>query len=374
MSCPAPARSKLKTAKIVASLREMAQKAGPNAKLPTARQLSCDFQVSTSTINDALKELERQNILKSRQGSGIYVSPNIHQKSIALVFGDNIFDVTASPFYSLLLRQCKNRVLSHGESFSLFMDLPDLDRETELPVHSDIADAVQSGRIHGVLLASRSSESQEEWLRSQGLPTVALGFYPSSGEMVILDYDAMIDLGVEALVKQGCRRIGLISPFDTSKGRFPWKRDVVRFGAAMQKHGLVTKPDWIVKLGDGHAEYRSSKEFGTRAFRSLYADKSETPDGLLLLDDMVTLGVLAAAHEQKIAVGLDIKMATHANKGSTVLENNTDRLTLLEFEPTEIAQTMLELLERLMAGRHGPESNIWIKPRVREIRSAAALE
>lgn len=355
-------------------LRDMARKCGPDAKLPTVRDMCRDFEVSSATLNDALRELVEQGVVTRRQGSGVYVSPNIHQKTIALVFGSDVFGAGGSPFYSILVRLCEKRVKSHGEKFSLFMDLPDLDRDGGLPVHRDLAEAVQSGKVHGILLAVRGSESQESWLRSQGLPTVSMAIRPAYGELVIVDYDAMVEMGVEALWEQGCRRIALISPFDTAEGRYPWEKDVELFRVAMQKHQLTVRPDWIVKRGADPTDYISGIESGSRAIRRLYGSgKTDTPDGLLVLDDMLARGALNAAEQLKIPIGSEIKMATHANKGSTILERDYERLLLLEIDPSEVAQAMLDLLERLMAGRDCPEKIVWIKPHLREPVPSCAL-
>lgn len=359
-----PILSKHKTPEIVMHLRDMARRRGPDAKMPTVRDLCREFQVSSATLNDALRELEEQNIVTRRQGSGVYVSPYIHQKTIALVLGENLLSSNVSPFYSILVRQCEKRVKSHGENFSLFMDLPGLDRESDLPVHSDLANAVRSGKIHGILLANRNSDRQEAWLRSQGRPLVSLGD-SSYGERVDVDREATIRKGLSALIAQGCRRIGLISPYDTEEGRFPWDKDVRWFEDGLREHGFTLHPEWVKKRGADPADYRSGQEFGARAIRSLYAGGGEKPDGLLILDDMVARGVLDTADDLKIPLGTEIKVATHANKGSAVLKGDEDRLTLLEVDPSEIAQKMLELLERLMAGRSCPDSLQQVAPSVR---------
>ncbi len=145
-------------------------------------------------------------MLQTKHGSGIYVSPFVHHKTIALIFGEAIFDTQTSSFYSLLLGQCEHRIKSHGENFMLFLDLPKLDCE----IRSGAAGGngrCSSGKDRWNPTSSRNSRAQEEWLRAQGLSVVSLGVSPSAGETVIEDYEAIVEMGVDELVRSGCTRI-----------------------------------------------------------------------------------------------------------------------------------------------------------------------
>src|SRR4051812_45754504 len=67
-------------------LREMAIQKGPSAKLPTQSELCVQIGTTTSTLDEALRDLEADNIIYRRQGSGIFVSPKVGYKSIAVLF------------------------------------------------------------------------------------------------------------------------------------------------------------------------------------------------------------------------------------------------------------------------------------------------
>jgi GntR family transcriptional regulator, transcriptional repressor for pyruvate dehydrogenase complex len=47
------------------------------AKLPTERELSLEFGVSSPTIREALRALSSMGLIEARQGSGAYVAPNL---------------------------------------------------------------------------------------------------------------------------------------------------------------------------------------------------------------------------------------------------------------------------------------------------------
>jgi DNA-binding LacI/PurR family transcriptional regulator len=61
-------------------------------------------------------------------------------------------------------------------------------------------------------------------------------------------------------------------------------------------------------------------------------------------------GALVTLDQQGIKVGRDIKIATHANRGSDVLRGHEKHITRLEIDPAEIASAMFAMLERLIEG------------------------
>lgn len=364
----APITSRQKTKEIIAQLKNLAQEEGPDFKLPTVRDLCREFQVSSATLDDALWNLEQQGVIRRRQGSGIFVSSNVNRKTVALAFGKNTFESESSPFCSILLRECEKRVQSHNENFSFFLDIPGLGtQQGGVPVHRDLADAIAAGRLQGIILAGRGSPEQEEWMRKQGIPVVGLQSNNSEGETVTIDYSALIRMGVDALADQGCRRIALISPFENLPEEVSsWNEDVPVFLDAVKKRGLPSRPEWIQKRGIHFPELKPGEEFARAAMEKLFAlPEAERPDGIVIPDDMVTRGVLASAARLGLSLGRDVKIATHANKGSEVLEKEAKRLTLLEINPAEIARAMLDMLETLMDGKTCREQFVLVGPRLR---------
>src|SRR5436305_807127 len=96
-----PGRSRTNsTAKgLLSQIRELAYAKGPDAKLPTTVDLCVSYRTSKATLNTVLKTLEAQNVICRRQGSGIYVSPKIHQKYVRIFFNANLISRAGlSPF------------------------------------------------------------------------------------------------------------------------------------------------------------------------------------------------------------------------------------------------------------------------------------
>ena len=78
------------------------------------------------------------------------------------------------------------------------------------------------------------------------------------------------------------------------------------------------------------------------------------PDGLIILDDVMTRGALTTLHRLGLHAGQDIVIASHANKTSSVLHGYEHCLIRLEFDPAEIVQALFALLDAQLQGRPLP--------------------
>jgi DNA-binding LacI/PurR family transcriptional regulator len=322
--------------------------------------------VAKATVNSALEELEEEGVVRRRRGSGIFVSEQIGQKRVGLVFGENVFEVGRSPIYSLLLDRSRDRAASHGEIFSFYFDVPPTGADRSVPVHQDLVDALAKKRLHGLLLVSRHSIEQEAWLRAQGVPLVSLAMGASESYCcAVPDYAEIVRMGVRSLAEQGCRRIGLISALGMcSQGR----TQAAVHRATLAQLGLPHRPEWVwerpgAELSD--PEHGTRGEQGYQALLTLLEPDRHALDGVVINDDMMTLGVLAAAKKSGLAVGSDLKIATHANKGSLALIEHERVLTLLEFDLNEFVEAMFGMLESLMAGGGATHEPRLIRPVLR---------
>jgi len=138
------------------------------------------------------------------------------------------------------------------------------------------------------------------------------------------------------------------------------------FRDALRRRRLGLHHAWIWSRSTAPGpDGETRDERGARAFQALFGDGQPPPDGLIIADDMLTRGLLSAARSAGIAIGKDVRIASHANKGSPVLEEWADRLTRIEVDPDEIVEAMFDLLEAFMAGQSKGATCISIKPTLR---------
>jgi DNA-binding LacI/PurR family transcriptional regulator len=356
-----------KTQALSTHLRAIIEKMEPNAKLPTMQKLCEQLGVSAMTLHRALSELEAQEIIYRRQGSGTFVAPraeNVAAPGVALVYGRELMGENASPFGAILLDEAERRAEELSERFSLFLAMPPDNGQN---IHPDLQDAVQSRRVRGALYLGPKNLAAANWLEENGVPVVSLSFQPFTKYRVKIDHAHLARLGVKTLAEQGCKKIALLFPLGRGIGRddngkFP---ELDAFQNALKKHGLEYSKDLAWRADEHGANEKTSEtnwQQGTRAVEELFTSTRNAPDGLVIHDDMMTRGVLSALRERNLK---NIHIATHANKGSDVLAGYENHLTRLEIDPREIATVLFDLLETRLAGKQPAQEVISIKPRIK---------
>jgi DNA-binding LacI/PurR family transcriptional regulator len=354
-----PSRQKIQG--VCQSINRLADELGPGAKLPTVRKMCQQLQISVATLNDALRVLEDQRVITRRQGSGVFVSESVHHKTIGLVFGTNIFDGIVSPFYAQLIEHCRQRAAMHREQFRFFLDVPQLyGYEDQIPVHNDLEDAVMRKQLDGVLLVAHRKD-QKQWLLDHHVPVVELG----GDEDIDTPSDTYIQIikkGVRELVRLGSKRIAMITPLGERRGgSIPdYQDDLTTFGKIMKQHGLPVGPNAIwqnIHSADASGKTEPRGDQGWRAMHELWRQpRSQRPDALLILDDMLTLGMLSAMPVLGIQLNQDLFIATHANAGSPALHHYEEHLIRLEVDPGQFIDYMFDKLHAILERNPFPKS------------------
>jgi DNA-binding LacI/PurR family transcriptional regulator/DNA-binding transcriptional ArsR family regulator len=370
-----PAASKLETTRL--RLEELAHTLGANAQMPPIRQLCADFGVSLSTMGAALAALEDRNLIRRRQGSGIFVAEGIRQHNLSLICDPNfLLEFGASSVWSQLVHAARQRAGDLDENLSIhFTQLgtgtPDTPATAAL--HDRLAGDIAGGNVQGVLSIGLP-HALTRWIEGCGVPMVS--FAGPSNFIVWLSALEVIQVAVAELAKQGCRALAVWSPTSVNRPEPPEIRQT--FFGALAAHGLEYRPEFARPLLTDKAATISGQGFAAmeQVLRS-----ERLPDGLICTDDMLAQGALMALERHGRRVGEDIHVATQANRGSPALLAWEDRITRLEFDPAEIVATMFEALGALMRGEtptgvmpaapnpeyphyHPPEQLLLIRPRL----------
>lgn len=352
-------------------LRALAYEKGPEAKLPTVREILRQYGTSQATINDALAELESHHIVYRRQGSGIFVSPTIHRKHFSIILDASFFELpNISPFWHILwghvFKQAQLRSMA-GNSFDVHMALPWQDQPTgHLP---SLKPLLHAGHVTAILHIGLQNPTLE-WLDQQGVP--AIGF-ASDHQMVETDRDQQIRLSVEALAARGCRTIGFWSVVSQYRLLPNNRPNSAAFTSALHEHGLPvderqikTNAHLLHPVGESYTqEQETHQQQGYRTAYEVFDDPAHPrPDGIVINDDMMTSGALSALHRLGVRPGQDVLIASHANVGSPMLFGYQDQLLLVEVDPAEIVDALFDLLDRALAGQPLPPAPVRVAPRL----------
>lgn len=378
-----------KTRAVTTHLTELARRLGPGARLPTMKELSIELGVSIMTLNRALSELEAQGMVLRRQGSGTYVAAAAGQTGIGVIYDRDVFAPGASPFPSMLLHELGARLGQGDNQISLFLtrnqngstagqhgQATDTGTAAEnhgvAPLPADLSDALERRRLVGLLFVGESQPAVLQQLVATGLPLVALSYAPIARHRVRLDHAATAAIGARELARQGCRRIGLWIPAGVGLGPAPGRHsfeELEAFAGALKEAGRPYNPDWVWGLESLSSEIppeplQNNHRQGYAAACQLFGAKAGSqPDGLVILDDMMARGALVALNELGIPLGTKLRLASHTNRGSQVLFGYQQTMTLLEFDPGEVAAALLNTLHSLMAGRRTP-ALVQVEPRI----------
>ncbi|OZB92941.1 LacI family DNA-binding transcriptional regulator [Paenibacillus sp. XY044] len=160
-------------------------------------------------------------------------------------------------------------------------------------------------RVDGaILLYSRKEDPVVDFLRQNGHPFVLIGRSEKYPDILSVDNDnvqAAYD-ATKHLISLGHRRIGFVS----GPPNHIVSRDRLKgYTNALQEAGLEMRKDWIV-------EGEFLQESGYRAM-SFFMNLPERPTALVVVDDLVSLGVLRGLHELGYRVPDDLCIVSFNN-------------------------------------------------------------
>ena len=259
----------------------------------------------------------------------------------AMVLGIVISDITNS-FFTAVVRGAEDQAQQAGYSVVLANADEDLDKEGR---YLEIAAAEQ---MAGVILSPASSKRTTiDVLRDRGIPVVTIDRRLALAEVdsvTVNNHQAARDATVH-LLGQGCSRIGMIAgPAQTTTGA----SRLAGYRAALRSAGRAQDPS-LVAFGDFRIDG------GYAAARSLLRLR-QPPDGLLISNDLMSIGALRAIGEAGLAIPADIAVVGFDNASwATALR---PPLTVVTQPTYEIGQTAVDLLLRRVRGEKFPPRRV----------------
>ena len=360
-----------KAQQVCARLRSLAHRLGPDAKFPTVQELRQEMGVSLGTLNSALREAERQNILTRRHSVGIYVSPSL-QKNVALICNPAFFRAADhSPFWDLLLSDALEpahgslRVTCHFAASA----------SASAPLPPALMEEIASGQVDGVLAVSIGDEAAH-WIKATNVPFVHLF---GAGHVVIMpDLDEGARLAARTLAQQGCTRPGMWQASPRGAQTAYWldrqAQTQAAFAHELKQHGVAFDPARGILGGTADEAFyadpsvvsMSLPEQGFRLARRVFSGPPALrPDGIFVTDDTMTRGALSSLQKTATRVRTDVRIVSHANRHSPVLLGHEDELARVEYDPAEFVNAMFSHLNTLMSTHPAlPEEFVLIAPRV----------
>jgi DNA-binding LacI/PurR family transcriptional regulator len=334
------------------ALLEMATLRGPGIKLPTIQELCDQFDTCRPTLDRALASLEQRGVIRRKRGSGIYVSPGIHQNTIGVVFGGDIFAARFSPYWGLLLQAVREQTGARADlRTQAYMDISQ--GHDGLGGHGQLVEDLEAKRLDGLLLFIEAPGLLDH-LAAYGVPVVAPGVSGSNG-CAVYDPSAKLRLFAEALAARKCRRVALMPSI--ADFRQPLEQ-------ALRKAGVADAEVSVPYADLQPTAETPHEEVGHEIMQRILSDGSgRLPDAVVSLeDDTLARGAITALLQAGLKPGRDIQVASQVNKGSPVLKLHAADIIQIEIDPAEIVRIGLATLETRMAGRTPERKPVLLAP------------
>ncbi|WP_066191707.1 MULTISPECIES: LacI family DNA-binding transcriptional regulator [Gracilibacillus] len=281
---------------MAATIKDVAKKAGV-APSTVSRVIADSSRISLNTkkrVRKAMKELgyhpninARNLAVRSSQAIGV-IMPSSADKALQ------------NPFFPEVLRGIG--AFAHELEYSLYVSTGENDETT----FEEVQRMVNGHRVDGlILLYSRNNDPVQQFLMEENFPFVIVG-KPSKDESEITyvdnnNFKASQELA-KHLIDMGHQHLGFIGG---SLELTVTQERLNGFRSAIRENNLPLSDDYIV-----HTEFLKSG--GTEAVEKLFA-LDHPPTGLVVSDDLMTLGVIHAIKEIGLQCPEDVSLTSFNN-------------------------------------------------------------
>jgi DNA-binding LacI/PurR family transcriptional regulator len=271
-----------------------------------------------------------------------------------ILLGVDPLQTAASPFYRLLVQALRGVAGARGFRTDLYAGFAGEGRGRwdESAARDSLNEQVDAGLVRGILLIT--GWEVNAYFKARGVPLVSVQSYVTPGARAVgVHGEKLAALGVGELNRHGRHKVWMVGSIADGNGvkmmRVPGVSEV------FDPYSGGFNPEATPHEERG---YQIGCELVERLRKNAGAF-----DSLLITDDLLARGVLVALTRAGVALGREVVVATHVNKGSAVLVGYQHDLIQLEIDPAEIAEKMLAMLDAQIAGDHGERVDL-VAPRL----------
>jgi DNA-binding LacI/PurR family transcriptional regulator len=321
-------------------------------RMPSTRELATLWKTHVPAVHRGLAPLVREGWLERRQGSGTFVRERpCALKTIGLYYYGGTLAHPEARFLRALHHCLLERIGASGRRWMMLND-PRPQSESAEP-WDILVEACRNHEVDAVVVPTLDP-AHVEWICRLPVP-IALATSARLNNRVEADNRQFGRLAVEALVRQGCRSVGLISAWPSSlrapKSIHGSALDLHKsFMAATAARKVRTKPEWIVTKPEISTAIQSSERWGYDAFGAIWR-QTERPEGLVVVSDIESIGVTTAIVEQGIRVPQELKLAYQKSTEVDILCPLP--VTYVVSSADDMARGLIEVIERQFHGEPG---------------------
>jgi LacI family transcriptional regulator len=274
----------------------------------------------------------------------------------AMVLGVIISDIT-NPFFTAVVRGAEDQAQLAGYSVVLANADEDLTKEAR---YLEVAAAEQ---MAGALLSPASpKQTSIEVLSERGIPVVTIDRRLAAApvDSIMVNNQRAAHDAVHHLIGQGCRRVGLVAgPVQTTTGA----SRLAGYRAALRDAGRALDPSLVA--------YGNFRTDGGYAATQQLLGQRELPDGLLISNNLMTVGGLQAIGEAGLGIPGDIAIVGFDDSSWATALNPP--LTVVAQPTYEIGRQAAKLLLRRIDGEKFPPRHVVLRAELIERASSQRM-
>ncbi|MCC6578996.1 MAG: GntR family transcriptional regulator [Phycisphaeraceae bacterium] len=293
----------------------------PGERIPSDQQLAQRWGTHQPTVHLALRSLVREGLLQRVSRVGTFVRKREEKLTcIGIYCRSDFWKVPDAAFKRSIYAAICEELKRLGIEARTWID-PRSEDAYDQP-WPELCHAAEHREIQG-LIGVQINPKLLQWQNRLPIPYAFLDStnYPNA---VGHDLRQLIEMSLRALVEQGCRSVGLISPIarqvhpaDGQSHDFAGFREW--FVDLAGKLGLVLREQWMrLSPSEEQSRRQPQEHFGYEAFLRLWS-QAERPDGLVVFPDTAARGVILGLKEHQVRVPQDLKVVFHKNEAVDLL-------------------------------------------------------
>lgn len=275
----------------------------PGHCFPSQNELARRFNIAPGTAREAVALLVQEGLLERYQGQGTFVRDNRRRTVVGIVSELDLSHPNVSPFFLHVVQRLRRHFAAAGYTTRVYVGhaTPYADCKPNRITSEEFWMDLEAGHLIGVVDVGSPLGLVQAAIGNRPIQVIHSG---SLGGHPFVDYLALTSLGVRVVAQRRRQRVACI---DLGASDRPSLR-LSCFAEEVFRQGLVTHPEWQVAV-----EYRHSAGDGAKAFERLWESRSEKPDALLVLDDVLYADLAPELIRRRISVPEELMVVSHAN-------------------------------------------------------------
>ncbi|MDD2710774.1 MAG: GntR family transcriptional regulator [Verrucomicrobiae bacterium] len=341
----------------------------PDSRLPSTKELSKQWGVSCTAIDQAMEPLVAEGLIERRRKRGTFLKAKTQQVVIGIVFGSSLANEMAHFHRALLgslvgeIKLMKDRNWTCRVYDGLYELKTNADFESS-PAFRNLANDLRNYCFKGMVMISRDPGLLDPMHTGLNLPMARLGpVLPSNTPDVLMDHHRFIRETIEWLAKRGARKIACLCTFPRQSNSRTAAEEIKD---ACRKQGLpeieihdISQTSILRSQAEGCAFDAMLNLIGQWETRA-----AGWPDALMVTDDVAMRGAAMALARRGGTAASKLMTAVLANEG--IHHHYGMPVIRYEFSHRAIAKTLLDILWRRMSGQSLPELPVKIGGRIME--------